>query len=127
MEGEIAFYYDEEDKLHVSYGLVGEMICPDAITLEDVEVPFDLSEDQLVTQDMEEDGFFFDKDMDIEEMVLYIVMPEVPIKVEKARKIEYIRTGDYSFVSEEEYDSSKKKELDPRLQKFKEYTFEEDE
>ena len=63
---------------------------------------------------------------DIEKMVLYIVLPEVPIKVVKKEKIEYSRGDGWAFVSEKDYESSKKDEIDPRLQKLKEYRFEED-
>ncbi|MBQ0035618.1 MAG: hypothetical protein KBT35_01735 [Firmicutes bacterium] len=126
VEGDFTFYYDIEDKLRVNYSLVGKMICPDAITLEDVDVDFDLNEDILVSNDTEVDGLFLDSDCRIEDLLLQIVMPEVPIKVVKNKKIEYSRGDGWSFVSEDEFDSNKKEQLDPRLQKLKEYKFEED-
>ena len=126
VEGDFTFYYDIEDKLRVNYSLVGKMICPDAITLEDVDVDFDLNEDVLVSNDTEVDGLFLDSDQKIEDLLLQIVMPEVPIKVVKNKKIEYSRGDGWSFVSEDEFDSNKKEQLDPRLQKLKEYKFEED-
>ena len=67
-----------------------------------------------------------DEDQEIEKIVLNIVFPEVPIKVVKNEKIEYSRGDGWSFVSEEDYESSKKDEIDPRLQKLKEYKFEEE-
>ncbi len=127
VQGEIAFYYDAEDKLAINYGLAGTMICPCAITLEDVEVPFSLENDERIVHDIQDEGFYLGEDMDLEKLVLYIVLPEVPIKVVKNEKIEYYRTDGWSFVSEEEFESSKKDEIDPRLQKLKEYRFEEDE
>ena len=96
------------------------------ISLEDVYVPFDLSDDDKVVGKPDEEGFLMDENKDIEKMVLYIVLPEVPIKVVKKEKIEYSRGDGWAFVSEKDYESSKKDEIDPRLQKLKEYRFEED-
>ena len=123
--GEIAFYYDA-DELRINYRIIGNMVCPDAFTLEDVILPFDLSLDDKVVDDENEEGFYLVCDMTIEEMVLYIILPEVPIKVVKNEKIEYSRGDGWSFVSEEDFESSCQDEIDPRLQKLKEYKFKED-
>ncbi len=124
--GEIVFYYDATDELRINYHVQGEMVCPCAISLEDVYVPFELSDDDKVVNRPEDEGFLLDSDRMIEDIVLYIVMPEVPIKVVKKEKIEYSRGDGWSFVSEEDYEASRKDEIDPRLQKLKEYRFEED-
>lgn len=124
--GDISFYYDAMDELRINYKIEGKMICPDAITLEDVQVDFDLSDDLKVVRKPEDEGFLMDEDQEIEKIVLNIVFPEVPIKVVKNEKIEYSRGDGWSFVSEEDYESSKKDEIDPRLQKLKEYKFEEE-
>ena len=126
VQGYISFFYDLCEELRVEYHLDGNMICPDAITLEDVEVPFELQDELKVVKKEDEDGFFLDHDMTIEEMALYLIGPEVPIKVVKNEKIEYSRGDGWSFVSEEDYESSREDEIDPRLQKLKEYKFEED-
>ena len=126
IEGYICFYYDINDELRVDYHLGGNMICPDALTLEDVKVEFDINDDDKVVYKEDEDGFYFGKDMDIEEMALYLVAPEAPIKVVKNEKIEYSRGDGWSFVSEKDYKSSRENEIDPRLEKLKDYKFEED-
>ena len=126
VEGDISFYYDSLDKLRINYEIKGYMVCPDSITLEDVDVFFHLCDDTEVTNNENEEGFFLNRDMNIEEMVLHIVLPEVPIKVEKNEKIGYSSGDGWSFVSEEDYKSSRADEIDPRLQKLKEYKFEED-
>lgn len=124
--GDISFYNDYENKLRINYELEGKMICPCAYTLEDVEVPFHLGSDEEVTNNIEDEGFYLIDGIEIEKLVYNIVLPEVPIKVVKNKKIEYSRGDGYVFVSDEEYNSSKKKDIDPRLQKLKEYKFEED-
>ena len=125
VKGDVSFYYNG-DELRVNYELIGNMICPDAITLEDVEVEFDIEDDQKVVHNENDDGFYLNSDKSIEEMALYLIVPEVPIKVVKNEKIEYSRGDGWSFVSEEDYESSRVDEIDPRLQKLKEYKFEED-
>ena len=126
VQGYICFYYDASDELRVEYHIGGNMICPDAVTLEDVAVPFDIEDEDKAVYKEDEDGFYLGKDMNMEEMALYLVSPEVPIKVVKNEKIEYSRGDGWSFVSEEDYQSSREDEIDPRLQKLKEYKFEED-
>ena len=126
VEGDISFYYGANDELRISYQLSGTMICPDAVTLEDVEVPFDLKEDEPVVHKEEEDGFLFNESTESEELAVHIILPEAPIKVVKNKKIEYSRGDGWSFVSEEDYESSRKDEIDPRLQKLREYKFEEE-
>ena len=44
--GDISFYYDISDELRVNYEIQGKMICPDAYTLEDYEVDFDLTDEE---------------------------------------------------------------------------------
>ena len=126
VEGDVSFYYDASDELRINYHLTGNMVCPCAISLEDVYVPFDLSEDEKVVYKEDEEGFYLNENKSIEDMALYIVLPEVPIKVVKKEKIEYSRGDGWSFVSEEDYKTSQKDEIDPRLQKLKEYKIEED-
>jgi len=126
VKGDLIFYYDILDDLRISYQLSGNMICPCAVSLEDVEVPFQIEEDDKVVTDQKEEGFFMQQEEEIEKIVLRIILPEVPIKVVKKEKIEYSRGDGWSFVSEEAYESDKKKEIDPRLQKLREYRFEED-
>ena len=126
VQGDITFYVTM-DELRVNYVLKGTMICPDALTLEDAEVDFDLSQDEKVVYGIDEDGFYFPGTMDAEELVSQIVIPEAPIKVVKNKKIEYSKGDGWSFVSEEDYESSREDEIDPRLQKLKEYKMEEDE
>ena len=124
VKGEITFRYDLSDDLVIAYDLEGTMICPCAITLEDVEVPFTLSEEDLVTFDEEKEGFFIAGDVEIEEFVYNIILPEVPIKVVKNDKIEYSSGDGWAFTSEEGF---REEHIDPRLAKLREYTFTEEE
>ena len=53
VEGDISFYYDASDELRINYHITGQMVCPCAISLEDVYVPFDLSEDEKVVHKLD--------------------------------------------------------------------------
>ena len=124
VEGHVTFFWDPSEELFVNYDLSGFMICPCAITLEDVEEPFSLGEEEPVTFEETEEGFLVRDGDSIEELVYRIVFPEVPIKVVKKEKIEYSRGDGWAFVSEEDFRNER---IDPRLAKLKEYKFEEEE
>ena len=120
-KGYITFYYDVSDKLRINYELEGKMVCPDSFTLEDVYVDYNLESDEDVCFKEDEDGFYIYGDMELDKLVQNIVMPEAPIKVEKSNKTMYHYEGNWSIMSEEEYDKTKKNRLDPRLAKLKDY------
>jgi len=121
VKGDITFYYDESNDLSINYQLDGIMVCPDSFTLEDVEVQFNISDDLKVSDNQEEDGFYFIDGMEICEFVEYIVLPEVPIKVEKSGETMYYSGDGWTICSEEEYNKSAKEKVDPRLEKILEY------
>lgn len=84
-DGYFVFYYDELDKLKIEYKIVGNMICPDCYTLEDVEVPFDIEEVEDVTNDTLKEGIFLSTSNDEKEIIKQIILPIVPIKVSNSK------------------------------------------
>ena len=125
VNGLISFYYDEEDKLCIDYELKGIMSCPDSITLENVDVPFEISDcDEVVTSENDE-GFYFIDGLDIEDFISYIVIPEAPISVEKKGDSRYYSGDGWTICSEEAYNSMAREKVDPRLEKLLEYKEEE--
>lgn len=125
VKGYIAFYYDLSEKLFIDYHLEGSMICPDAITLEDVEVPFTVGEDREVVTKENEEGFYLIDGMELNELVIYIVSPEAPISVEKKGETMYYSGDGWTIQSEEEYNKHSRERIDPRLEKLLEYKEEE--
>ena len=125
VSGQISFYYDLSDRLFIDYKLSGNMLCPDALTLEDVEVPFDLAEDKEVVSRESDDGFYLLDGLELEELVVYIVSPEAPISVEKKGETMYYSGDGWTILSEEEYNKNSKAKIDPRLEKLLEYKEEE--
>lgn len=114
VDGYFIFYYDESDKLKIEYKMVGNMICPDAYTLEDVEVPFEIEETENAITSMENEGIYLQSTTNEADIVKQIILPIVPIKVAKNEKIEYSNKCDWSFSKEEDFVRE-----DPRLKDFK--------
>lgn len=119
--GYISFYYDITDCIYIDYKIEGKMVCPDAYTDEDVYVDYSVEENLELVFDENKEGFYLYGDMELEELICYIVSPEAPIKVEKTEKKRYYSGDGWSCMSEEEYDKNKKSEIDPRLKKLMEY------
>ena len=113
-DGYFIFYYDESEKLKIEYKVVGKMICPDAYTLEDVEVPFEVEDTEDVITKSEDEGILLQSKTAEEELVRQIILPIVPIKVVKSEKIEYSKGCGWSFCKEEDVEH-----LDSRLEEFK--------
>ena len=126
VDARIVLYYDALDELHASVDISGNMVCPCAITLEDVRVPFEISDDTRLSFIDEEDSYFIEKELDVWELCLSFILPEVPIKVVKSDEIEYPRGDGWRVMTEEAYEESKKQEIDPRWAKLKEYKFDEE-
>ena len=125
VKGQLNFFYDYDDKLKIEYNLSGQMICPDAFTLEDVSVDFNLNEEDILSFNEMEEGFYIRGDLDLNELILNICLPEVPIKVEKSNKTSYHYGDDWSVLSEEEYDKGQKEKIDIRIEKIFDYKEEE--
>lgn len=118
--------YDSLDELQAEVRADGVMICPCAVTLDDVEVPFAIDEEVRLSFDDEEDCYFIEDDLDLADLVTVFILAEVPIKVVKNEKIEYPRGDGWRVMTEEAYEVSKREEIDPRWAKLKEYKFDEE-
>lgn len=124
VEGYIAFSLDYDEELMIDYHLVGDMICPCALTNEDVIVPFEVKEDEKVAFKESDEGYYFPDEISIEDLLVYIVSPEAPIKVVKKGEIVYPRGDGWAFMTEAE---EKKNKVDPRLAILKDYKFDKEE
>ena len=127
VDARIDISYNPLDELTAHLEISGDMICPCAITLEDVEVPFNISEDTELVFEEKEDAYLVENQLDIKDFILAFILPEVPIKVVKNGKIEYPRGDGWRVMTEETYRRLKEEEIDPRLAKLKEYKFDEEE
>ncbi len=127
VKADLTFYYDTLDQLIVRMEIDGEMVCPCAVTLEDVYVPFELHEQTRLSFTEEEDVYCVAQELDIEDLLLTFILPEVPIKVVKEGEIEYPRGDGWRVMTEEDFEQTRKSEIDPRWQKLKDIKFDEEE
>ena len=63
--------------------------------------------------------------MELLPVVFQLILMEVPLKVVKEGIKEYPKGKDWEVVKEEDYQKEKRKEIDPRLAKLKEFKAEE--
>jgi uncharacterized protein len=118
-------YNPGSQQLAVHLELRGSVIVGCDITFEDVVVPIETEADEIFTFDKkEEDINILKADGEIIELlptVLQLILIEIPIKVVKSGKIDYPKGDGWEVISEDTYLKQKKKRVDPRLAKLKEY------
>ena len=116
--------YDEQrDRAYADLDIAGVMILPCSVTNEDVDYAFH-------TQSLEEFAFekLTDEDVHISKgdvvelmpVIFQLILMEIPLKVAK-ENVQYPRGKGWEVMKEEDYQKSKKDEIDPRLAKLKEF------
>ena len=122
------FYDDETDVVEADLHVEGVMICPCAITNEDVEVPFELDSLELFKFSKTKDENIHPvagDTLDLYPIIFQLILSEVPIKVVKDN-VEYPKGNDWEILTEAEYEKKLGKEIDPRLAKLKEIKFDDE-
>ncbi len=124
MEGEFTLSPLDEDAILMHYVIKGEMICPCAISLEDVKVPLEL-DDEIKVRFFEEDdeSYFISADLDLEDFIKAMVEYEAPLKVTKDDEIAYPQGDGWRLMSEEDYQTQKANRPNALWEKLKDYKF----
>ena len=122
-------HYESETNLAIAnIHVQGVMIVPCSISNEDVEVPFDTSSCEVYSFEKNPSNVdVHETRKDIVELypaIFQLIVMEIPYKVVK-EGVKYPKGKGWEVVSEEEYQASKKDEIDPRLAKLKEFKIEE--
>ena len=105
------------------------MVCPCAITNEDVEVPLHTSDDELLSFDSSDDPQVMVLNDDVFDLSTYTyqrILLEAPLSVVKPGQIKYPSGVGWRIMPESEYEATKDQTVDPRLAKLKEFKFEDD-
>lgn len=121
-------HYDAtSERVFCELEIAGVMIVPCSITLEDVEYDFH-------TKSLEVFSFVKTNDEDVHEVkgdvvellpvIFQLILMEVPLKVVKEGIGEYPKGDGWEVVKEEDYENGKRREIDPRLAKLKEFKVE---
>lgn len=122
-------HYDaKSDYAIANLHVTGTMVVPCSISLEDVDVDFDTSSCEIYSFEKNpENDEVHETKKDIVELypaIFQLIVMEIPFKVVK-EGVKYPKGKGWEVVSEEEYQASKKDEIDPRLAKLKEFKIEE--
>lgn len=123
-------YDGVSDLVYCEMVVSGKMILPCAISQEDVEYPFTFDTEETFTfHKVEDDSDIHEAKGDVVELLPIIfssIMMEIPLKVVKEGIQAYPKGDGWEVITEADYYSEKKKEIDPRLAKLKEFKIEED-
>lgn len=123
-------YEGASDFVSCDMEIDGTMILPCAITQVDVQYPFSIDlHETFAFHKVEEDDEIHEAKGDIIQLLPIIfsaIMMEVPIKVVSDSIETYPKGDGWEVVREVDYASEKKKEIDPRLAKLKEFKIEEE-
>ncbi|MDD3048584.1 MAG: YceD family protein [Bacilli bacterium] len=108
-----------DDLYSLNLNINGEMILPCAVTLDDVDYPFDIKIDEILSDDDEEDEKYIkiiNNTIDIMPIIWQNIVMEIPIRV-VSQKAEHMKLeGDgWRLITDEE----RNRETDPRLDKLK--------
>lgn len=118
----------ESNRVIADLDIEGVMIVPCAITMEDVEISFQTSSTETFAFDKCEDEDVHEAKGDVVELlpvIFQLILMEVPLKAVKEGIEEYPKGKSWEVVKEEDYAKAKRKEIDPRLAKLKEFKVEE--
>lgn len=115
--GSICLLEDETYSLRLN--IKGSMTLPCAITLNDVDYPFNIEVDEIIDQNDEENEEYLkiiNNTIDIMPIIWQNIVVEIPLKVVSSNLDNTTLEGDgWKLLTEEE----KTKELDPRLDKLR--------
>ena len=122
IEAEIIIDRDMIDRLIAHVRVFGKMICPDAMTLQDVMVPFEIEDDSILyfddidaeRIDEEENAYCVIDGLDTIDFLLSFILPEVPIKVVSEEIKEYPKGDGWKVMTEAEFEESRKAKRDSR-------------
>lgn len=122
-------HYDEHlNQVIADLEVDGVMIVPCSLTMEDVEIPFHTTSQEVFSFNKCEDKDVHETKGDVIELlpvVFQLILMEVPLKVVKEGIKEYPKGKGWEVVKEEDYLKTKQKEIDPRLAKLKDFKPEE--
>lgn len=117
------FLEETMDRFYAQMHITGTMLVPDAITLEEIEYPFECDSEEVYAFEPceEEDVRVVDDEIDLFDAIKENILMEVPIRVTNVDPKDYPKGDGWQILSEEDYRKSQEDQLDPRLAKLKEY------
>ncbi len=116
----------ETDRFYVDMTITGVILCPDAVTGEEIEYPFETSATETyaftaVDDEEEEARVVTDDVIDLEPAVIDAILMEAPLQLTNAAPEDYPEGDGWRVITEEDYQRSKEEEIDPRLAALKQF------
>lgn len=111
------------------WSLQATLICPCAITNEDVVVPLDCEDEELLSFEPSDDDQVLVLTNDTFDLTTYTyerISLEAPLSVVKPGEIKYPSGVGWRIISESKYEATKDHTIDPRLAKLKDFKFEDE-
>ena len=110
----------ESDIYNLNLNLDGMMVLPCALTLEDVEYPFSIEINEILTENVDDDESYFKisgNSIDILPIIWQYIVLEIPARVESKTAYKVNRAGDgwRLITGEDKVDNDT---IDPRLEKL---------
>lgn len=124
----IGSFENISQRFHVELKIEGTMIVPCAVSLEDIDVPFEIeTEEEFSFEPCDDDEVHVIKKeiLDLNPLIFQLILSQVPFKVVK-EGVEYPKGDGWEVLKEEEYIKSKSRVTDPRLEKLKEFKIQDD-
>ena len=119
-------YLEGTDRFYVTLHIEGIMLCPDAITNKEIEVPFETDTQEYYSfeeSDSNDDSvrIVTDETIDLMPAVIDAIYLEIPLQATEAEPEDYPSGDGWRIMSEEDYEKSRKERIDPRLAKLREF------
>lgn len=118
------FYEPLEDVVYVHINVEGIMICPDSVSGEELEVPFNTGSDEVYSfEETDDEGVRVVSNEVIELLPAAIedIVLEAPLQVTDVAPGDYPKGEGWRIVSEEEFEEERRNQIDPRLAKLREF------
>ncbi len=119
-------YLEGTDRFYADVHIEGIMLCPDAITNQEIEVPFETDTQEYYSFDESDSNddsvrIVTDEVIDLTPAVIDAILMEVPLQATNAEADDYPSGDGWRIISEEDYEKSRKDTVDPRLAKLREF------
>ena len=112
------------ERFYAEFTVTGTMLCPDAITNREIELPLETDCQELYSfGDTMDDSAreAVNEEVDLLPAVIDAIMMEVPLQATESTEADYPKGDGWRVISEEEYERSRKEAIDPRLAKLREW------
>lgn len=120
------FYEEETEELIIGLDIFCQVEVPCAITLKPIELDLEIQYSETFSfLEGEETVYIEGDEIDLTPYIWSAVIAEIPIKVVDPELKEYPSGDGWQVLTEEDFEKTEVDKIDPRLEKLKEFKFDE--